>query len=481
MNLTLSLFSCLAGACLAVSTVAGAADQPPNILFIFADDLAYDALGTTGDGSVQTPHLDKLRDQGCCFEQVFNPGSWTPAICQASRTMLNTGKTVWKAAKYNRAKDKTPLWPELMHQGGYETYFTGKWHVKSVSSQQVFDHVGTERGGMPEQTQLCYDRKFIPGKPDAWRPDDQSQGGYWKGGKHWSEVVADEACGFLKQAGKSDKPFFMYVAFNAPHDPHQSYAKYLNKYPVDKIKLPETFMPEYPYCKGIGAGPKLRDEWLAPFPRTPLSIKTNRREYYSMITHMDDQIGRILDTLTKTIKTPTYVIFTADQGIAMGDHGMIGKQNMYEPAIRVPFFIVGPGIKRNSTVKTPIYVQSIMPTTLELAGIPKQDHIAYPSLTDELHGKQVQEQNIYGSYMATQRMIRTSEWKMLIYPKINRVRLFNRKDDPVEMKDLAENPASIPTMKKLFAELKKLQKAQNDTMNLEPSFNAFIQSIPPQS
>ena len=474
-----SFFFFLSLSCLSLLWEVEASDQSPNILFIIADDLTYEALGCTGDGNVQTPNLDKLRDQGCSFEQTFNPGSWTPAVCQASRTMINTGRSVWRASRYDRAHDATPLWPELMRQNGYTTYFTGKWHVKSVRAAQVFDHVGTERGGMPRQTQLCYDRKFIEGQPDSWRPDDRRQGGYWEGGKHWTDIVSDEACDFLKQASRSDKPFFMYVAFNAPHDPHQTYTVYLDKYPIDQIKLPETFMPEYPYCRSIGAGPRLRDEWLSPFPRTSLAIKTNRREYYAMITHMDDQIGRILDTLQQTIKTPTYIIFTADQGIALGDHGMIGKQNMYDPAIRVPLFIVGPGIKPKSTIKTPIYLQSITPTALDLANIPPQDHIVYPSLAEALQGKQITEQPIYGAYRNTQRMIRTTKWKMLIYPSINRVRLFNRQNDPQEMNDLAEDPSSIPTMKKLFAEFKKLQQAQGDTMNLDPAFNTFIRTIVP--
>src|SRR5690606_26589818 len=122
-----------------------------------------------------------------------------------------------------------------------------------------------------------------------------------------------ETLGFLKQSANSDRPFFMYIAFNAPHDPRQSPKKFVDMYPVDQISVPKTFMPEYPYCEEVGAGRSLRDEQLAPFPRTEYAVKVNRQEYYAIISHLDYQVGRILDELRRTGQDKnTYIIFSAD-------------------------------------------------------------------------------------------------------------------------------------------------------------------------
>ena len=114
----------------------------------------------------------------------------------------------------------------------------------------------------------------------------------------------------------------------------------------------------------------VRDERLAPFPRNEYAVKVNRQEYYALITHMDEQIGRILEALDKTgLTDSTYVIFTADHGLSVGHHGLIGKQNLYEHSTQVPFIITGPDIKSDHIINTPIYLQDIMPTTLELAEV----------------------------------------------------------------------------------------------------------------
>ena len=173
------------------------------------------------------------------------------------------------------------------------------------------------------------------GKPDPWKPWDKSFEGFWKGGKHWSEIVADDALDFIADADKRENPFFMYIAFNAPHDPRQSPKEYVDRYPLDKVKVPENFLPEYPHNVGMGCGRGLRDEKLAPFPRTHHAVKVNRQEYYAIITHMDTQIGRILDALDKSGKKDnTYIFYGADHGLGVGQHGLMGKQNMYDHSLR---------------------------------------------------------------------------------------------------------------------------------------------------
>ncbi len=172
----------------------------------------------------------------------------------------------------------------------------------------------------------------------------------------------------MKEATQREEPFFMYLAFNAPHDPRQSPQSYLDRYPVEQVSVPENFQPLYPFADAIGCGKGLRDERLAPFPRTPHAVQVHRREYYALITHMDAQIGRILESLQATGKADnTWIFFSADHGLAVGQHGLLGKQNMYDHSVRVPFMVVGPNVAADRRIDEPIYLQDVMPTTLELA------------------------------------------------------------------------------------------------------------------
>ena len=119
----------------------------------------------------------------------------------------------------------------------------------------------------------------------------------------------------------------------------------------------------YPYKDKIRCPHSLRDEKLAPMPRTEHAIKVNRQEYYAIITHMDVQIGRILDSLEESgLADSTYVFYSADHGLGVGHHGLLGKQNLYEHSTRVPFIVQGPGIPKGKQIEAPIYLQDVMPT-----------------------------------------------------------------------------------------------------------------------
>ena len=305
----------------------------PNILFIIADDQDYEAIGLL-NSEVRTPHLDRLAEKGTLFTHAYNQGGFSPAVCVASRAMLITGTYLWKSAEFSNdgrawgsnlgrnlpeynpeyfvPRTEAPgYWPLEMSAAGYDTYFTGKWHVNHPA-RNLFDHVGTVRGGMPSQTEERYARQFSEGEPDTWHPWDTAFGGFWQGGTHWSEVVYQETRGFLTQSADSDNPFFMYISFNAPHDPRQSPREFVDMYPVDEISVPGNLMPKYSYAEEIGSGETLRDELLAPFPRTGYAVRKNRQEYYAIITHMDEQIGKILDKLEETGQEEnTYIIFTS--------------------------------------------------------------------------------------------------------------------------------------------------------------------------
>ena len=458
--------------CLFASAIHADETTKPNILFIFADDQSYEAVGYRGMTQVKTPNIDELAKRSVSFTHAYNQGSWSGAVCVASRTMLNTGRFVWhandvyKTAETERSAGR--FWSEHMKKAGYRTYMTGKWHVPA-KPEKAFDVTGHVRGGMPQQTPQGYDRPKSPGDTE-WQPWDKKFGGFWEGGKHWSEVVGDEAVGFLQAAAKDDHPFFMYIAFNAPHDPRQSPKEFVDMYPSDEVEVPGDFLPQYPECNDIGCSPSLRDEHLAPFPRTKYAVQVNRQEYFAIITHMDQQIGRILKALKETGKEGnTYVFYTADHGLACGHHGLMGKQNSFDHSIRVPLLVSGPGIKPGQ-IDAPVYLQDIMPTTLQLAGIAKPDHVEFHSLLPLIRGEKEQSYDaIYNCYLALQRSITEDGFKLMVYPKAKSIKLFDLKNDPSEQHDLSADPAYAKKKQQLFAMLEKWQKKVGDQLVLDRS------------
>lgn len=440
----------------------------PNILFIFSDDQCYETIGAYGLTDIDTPNLDRLADEGASFSRAYNMGAWAGAVCMASRACLNSGSFLWNAntAAKECATNKRRSWSQLMSDQGYETYMSGKWHVGGLSVLKVFDRTGKVRGGMPKQKPAGYNRpKNEADYETGWKPWDKAQGGFWEGGTHWSEVLADESVAYLQEMADSDKPFFMYVAFNAPHDPRQAPKEYIDRYPLDRIQVPENFIPQYPdQCKeGV---PVIRDEKLAPFPRTEFSIKISRQEYYASITHMDAQIGRILQALEESGKADnTWVIFSSDHGLSVGHHGLVGKQNMYDPAMRAPFIVWGPGVKAGTMIDTPIYIQDAMATALEISGQPKPETIDYKSVLPLLDGRAEKSYDkIYGAYIDTQRMILSGDWKLIAYPQLKKMKLFNLKKDPREMNNLAGNPEYAAKLQQLTALLEETMDEMDDPM-----------------
>ena len=240
-------------------------------------------------------------------------------------------------------------------------------------------------------------------------------------------------------------------------------------YPVENIRVPASFLPEYPY--EIGSN-RIRDEKLAPFPRTQYAVQINRQEYYAIITHMDKQIGRILDALQTTGQADnTWIIFTADHGLGCGNHGLLGKQNMFDHSMRVPFTIVGPGVEAGRRIGKRIYLQDAMATTLELAGASIPEHVEFKSLLPALksNSKDVTG-TVYGAYTETQRSVTVGQQKLVLYPKISVSLLFDLKQDPDERRDLSSRDGSHASKKALFQEFLAQQHVVGDNLDVLAAF-----------
>lgn len=473
-------------------------ENAPNIVFLFADDYTYEAVNALGNTAIETPNLDRLVNNGTSFTHAYNMGGWNGAICVASRAMIISGMSMWNAQNISgryREGDSIALkntWGRLMASKGYNTYMTGKWHV-SAPADYVFDTARNIRPGMPNDLRGNANWKevhktfreggdllaiapaayFRPADENdfRWSPSDPKFKGFWEGGKHWSEVIKDDAIDFLKDTSHREDPFFMYLAFNAPHDPRQSPQSFLDRYNLDDIPLPENWLPEYPYKEAMNSDFTMRDEALGPFPRTPFAIKTHLKEYYAIITHLDEQVGKIIDALEDSGKIDnTYIFFTGDHGLSVGHHGLLGKQNMFDHSIRVPLMVVGPDIPKGKKVKTDVYLQDIMTTCLELAGIEKPSNNEFNNLLPLAKGESqvgYLSEGVYGAFeKGTQRMIRKDGYKLIIYPKIDKILLFDMENDPLEMNNLADNSENQEKVKTLFADLLVLMEQMNDPLNL---------------
>ncbi|SHJ37785.1 Arylsulfatase A [Arenibacter nanhaiticus] len=449
----------------------------PNIIFLFSDDQSFKDVHKLGNPEVQTPTMDKFVTEGTTFTHAYNMGGWNGAICVASRAMIISGRSLWRAQQIshqyaqNLELDKT--WPRLMQTAGYDTYMTGKWHVEA-KPKDIFNYVGHVLRGMPHDTAEGYNRPQSV-HDTIWKPWKKEFGGYWQGGRHWSELVKDDAVAFLDSAAIRKKPFFMYVAFNAPHDPRQAPKEYVDRYPLENIKVPDSYMALYPYAETMGAGPDLRDEKLAPFPRTEYAVKVNKQEYYAITSHLDDQLKDIMMALEQSgQKENTYIFYSSDHGLACGEHGLMGKQNMYDHSVRVPLMVIGPDIPANKKVDSDIYLQDVMATALDLAGVEKPTYVEFNSLMELVKnsGSKAEYDGIYGAYeKASQRMIRKDGYKLIVYPKSGIILLYNLKKDPQELNNIAEVPENAAQIKLLFKELMLLQEKMGDQLDLKPIYD----------
>ena len=228
----------------------------PNILFMIADDHRWDAIGSMGDPTVKTPTLDSLMARGTTFRQTHIMGSLVGAVCVPSRAAVLTSANLFRSGMQQINRDLA-VWPQVMREAGYNTFATGKWHNDRETFTNSFaDGAKIFFGGMSSHL----DVPVFDYDPNGTYPNDAK----YSGEKFSTELFADSAVQFL-QDYDADNPFFLYLAFTSPHDPRTPPTEYTAMYPPEEIPIPENFLPEHPFDNGEM---RIRDEVLAPFPRT---------------------------------------------------------------------------------------------------------------------------------------------------------------------------------------------------------------------
>ena len=405
----------------------------PNILHIHADDHRPDGLHALGNPILKTPNLDALVENGFTFTRAYTMGSMGGAVCTPSRTMMLTGKSWLRIPKPKEGNPNVTL-ARVMKAAGYETFHVGKPGNEYTVGIEAFD------------TDVHH----------ADKEPVQRRGS--------SERHADDTIKFLKER-KGDQPFYIYFAPPVPHDPRVAAPEFHKLYDPAKVPLLPAFMPLHPFDNGEMT---VRDEKLAPWPRTPEDTRQQLADYYACVTGLDYHVGRVFAELKASGKwTNTIMIFSGDNGLSLGEHGLFGKQNLYEfGGMHVPLVVAGPGIAKGKSDAL-VYLMDLFPTFAEFAGAKIPDGVEGKSIAPILNGKQTKVRDaLYTAYRNCQRAIRDDRWKLIRYPVVDRTQLFDLSADPHELNNLADKPEHKAKVAEMTALLQKEMTSHADTFPL---------------
>ncbi len=459
----MSLFQiCLVAAALAGGGAALCAGNHPkwNVLFLFADDQRADTIAAHGNPHITTPNLDCLAAAGFSFHGNYVLGGNSGAVCVPSRAMLMSGRSWFHVDTTSLAGVR--LLPEVLRERGYLTFATGKWHNGQPSWRRAFSRgKAVTFSGMSDHTRVPV-RDLAP---DGSLTDERV------GEKFSSELFADAAIEFL-EGHEARTPFFAYVAFTAPHDPRMPPLPYRELYDRRWPPLPPNFLPQLPFDNGMMAGG--RDENLGAWPRSEAMIRDQLGEYYGLITHMDAQIGRILAALESSGHAErTIVVFAADNGLALGSHGLLGKQSVFEHSMRVPLIVAGPGIPRGRSTRALTSLVDLFPTVCDILDVPPPVGLEGESLRPLWEGtKERIRDSLFLPFMNFQRAVRDERWKLIAYPQIGYLQLFDLLTDPHETTNLIDRPDHAAQVARLRAMMNQWQAKAGDTLEIPDAAKA---------
>lgn len=446
------------------STICIAKEKKKNVLFILVDDLQNTCINAYGNNQVQTPNINNLVDNGVSFMHTHTNGSLGGALSMPSRAMLMTGRGVFQVSGDGQhiPESQTTL-PEHLQANGYKTFATGKWHADKKSFNRSFtEGENIFFGGMHQYHQNGH---FAP---RLFHYDET--GKYAKpfvGEKFSSELYADATISFLNEQKKKDAPFFAYVAFTSPHDPRNQHPDYAPAYDPKEIDLPINYLPQHPFDNGDLL---IRDEVLLPIPRTEEGVRADIADYYGMVSEVDIQIGRILNTLKeKGVLENTIVVFTSDNGLAVGQHGLLGKQNLYEHSSSVPLVIMDSSLEKGVKRNAYCYLFDIYPTLCEMLELTQPESVTGQSFAHAFDADKKHRDYLFLTYNSIQRGLLKDGWKYIIYNIDGLIteQLFNLENDPWEMVNLAKREAYQFKVDAYKRVLKDEMKKNNDFCDLD--------------
>ena len=488
---------------LAHCSPAPAADRP-NILFIFTDDHAYQAMSCYGSKVNQTPNLDRIARDGMLFRHCLV----TNSLCGPSRAVIQTGKYSHKNGFFmngNRFDGSQQTFPKLLQKAGYQTAVIGKWHLES--DPQGYDY-----------------SEILVGQGPYYNPPMIKNGERVKHTGYTTEIITDLALEWLKTGRDASKPFMLMYQHKAPHREWQPGPGYFDKYEDEQIPEPETLFDDY---SGRGTAAKQQDMtvektlndtdlkfapprnltpeqlevWKAAYePRNEAFRKLNlqgddltrwkyqryMKDYLRCVAAVDDNVGRVLDYLDETgLSQNTVVIYASDQGFYLGEHGWFDKRWMYEESYRTPLLIRWPGVvKAGSENRDLVSNVDFAETFLDIAGVEVPADMQGRSLVPLLKGETPpdwRKSHYYHYYeflndRKTAHMVRrhcgvrTERYKLIHFYNLGEWELYDLEKDPQEMRSVYADPAYAEVVKEMTAELARLQQeleVPDDTGSVE--------------
>ncbi len=477
----------------------------PNILFVFSDDHAYQAIGAYGSRINRTPQLDRLAGGGMRFDRCLV----TNSICAPSRAVIVTGKySHINGVLDNRIAfdGSQETFPKLLQQGGYQTALVGKWHLKS-------DPIGFDHW------------MVLPGQGSYYNPELLSAEGSVQIEGYVTDVITDLALDWLKEGRDPDRPFLLMYQHKAPHRSWMPGPTHLTRFRSETIPEPETLFDDYSGRGSPAANQKMEigrhaflsydlklapgeggalterelASWKRSFTRLTKPQKeawnagyaaSNRRfleagmsgqdlvrwkyqryikDYLRCVASIDDNLGRVLDYLDRAgLADDTVVVYSSDQGFFLGEHGWFDKRWMYEESLRTPLIVRWPGVvAAGSSDSSLVSNLDLAETFLKMAGVPVPDEMQGRSLVPLLEGKGGSDwrQSFYYHYYESMLAhgvpehygVATDRYKLIHYPETLEWELFDRRADPNELASLYDSPDHLEIQKELGRELENLR------------------------
>jgi len=407
-----------------------AADSRPNVLFLLTDDQRPDTIAALGNPVIKTPNIDQLVRSGFVFNNTYCMGSMSGAVCNPSRHMLHSGMSLYR---YD-PKKRDDTFGQVMRRAGYETFHLSKRGNTAREYHKEFEH-----------TNYLDDKK------------ERTSG-------HHGRTAANRAIDFLKDDWDQKRPLFMYLGFTGPHDPRVAASEWTELYDRGSIPISGNFKPFHPIDNHWMTG---RDEALAPWPRTEEIVRKHRHDYYACISSIDHHIGRVIQTLKDLGQFEnTIIVFSSDHGLSIGSHGLFGKQNLYEHSMGAPLIFAGLGIEQGSS-EALVYLFDIFPTVCGLTEVEVPAGLDGRSLEPVIENQeQSVRDTVFLAYQNGQRAVRRGDWKLIRYPQVNYTQLFNLRDDPEELINLADQAAHKSKVDEMMTLLAAEQLRYEDTQAL---------------
>jgi arylsulfatase A-like enzyme len=476
---------------------AAAADRP-NIVFIFSDDHAYQAINAYGDPRklIETPNIDRIAREGVRFDRTLVPNS----ICGPSRASILTGKYSHRNGFYNNTHSRFDgsqvTFPKLLQKAGYQTAVIGKWHL--VTDPTGFDHW-----------------HILPGQGRYYNPSMIRDGKPVQHPGYVTDLIADFSVEWIKKRDRS-KPFLLLSHHKAPHREWSPALRHLGHDNDRRYPEPETLFEDYSK-RGVavreqdmtlaktftaqdaklvpppGIGPEQLKLWNAYYePRNAafreakldgqelVRWRYNRylHDYLGCVRAVDEAVGKLLKCLDEEGLTEnTLVVYSSDQGFFLGEHGWFDKRWVFEESLRTPLLIRWPGVAKAGHVVPEITsVLDLAQTFLEAAGVPADPEMQGASLLPLLKGHKPQDWRTsfyyeYFEYPTPHRVmphygVVTDRYKLVRFyvpraegkPDPDYWELYDRQKDPRETQDFYRDPAYAATVRQLRDELDRLRK-----------------------